>query len=884
MSRIINFFRRHIFETFLFAVILILCFRNYTPGTFLTGWDNLHPEFNILANLKRSIFSTWQEYQGLGLLAGMAHAADLVRQLILLPFTFFLPTNLIRYLWHFSMLFWGTFGLFHLVFFITKNKYSSFIAALFYLLNFGTVQYFYLPFDPYSTFWGFFPWLIYVLLQHLEKPSSSSLKKIIIINLLATPSFYVQTLFLVYIICISLIFLVHFLNHPKTSHLLNYLSIYLLFFLINSFWLLPNIFFTLTHISTTQNSMQNVMVTDQFVEQNQYRGNLQSFSLLQGQYFDIKNNLSTSPQYIMSAWHEHLFHLPVKLISYLFLIISILAIFSKNKYRKYFIFILFFGLIGFLCDTAPFNFINSLIRQIPLVNQIFRNSFTKLLVPTIFSISVLVGIALSHLKRINLFFIALLAILSWPSFLGNFISPKMRINIPSEYFQLFKYLNTISSSQRILNLPQYNYWGWEDYEWGLSGSGFLWYGIDQPITDRAFDVWDNHLENLYWQLHYSLISRNPQYFQNILTKYNISYILFDPNVFFSESFNSSKVNLENQKLIDEIPTLKLEKQFGDLKLYQVTPPKNGLVTFTSLPNLNIPSGFTHLDWAFTNYSHYQNNPQTQYNDTFPYTNLFSNHPQQITNISNDILSASSWTTCVSTNSKLISATNQENTSFYNCGDNLDLNQSYLIKVNFQNISGRPPLIKIFSLSDHRLIVDSRINNSNEDNYFIIPPIYPYDLGLGVNLSSLSLSSLPSVNQINQIEISPFNWQNISNIHLNNPPAASISEPANFQQYNQTLYKVTLNKINQSQLVLFQSFSLSWIAFYFDCKGNALCLPHFLPHYQINNWANGWDINGLNDKTVYIFFWPQLLEFLGFILLLWPLFLFLKPRNLFPHNP
>lgn len=875
MSRIIKFFHHHPFETFLFLVVLILCLRNYSPGTFLSGWDNLHPEFNILENIKRSVFSVWQEYQGLGLLAGMAHASDLVRQLIILPLTLFLPTNIIRYLWHFSMLFWGTFGLFSLVFYFTKNKFASLVAALFYLLNFATVQYFYLPFDPYSTFWGFFPWLIYFLFKHLEKPASSSFKKLIIINLLATPSFYVQTLFIVYIICISLIFLIHFFTRSKATHLLNYSSIYLIIFLVNSFWLIPNIYFTLTNASTTQNSMQNIMVTDQFVEQNLYRGNIKSFAFLQGQYYDT----ISSSKYLMGTWHQHHSHFLVAIVSILFILISLCGIFSKNKYKKYIIAILIFALIAFLCNTFPFNYLNSLFRQIPLVDQIFRNSFTKLLVPMAFSLSVLLGMALSHFHRKNLLLIPLLAILTWPSFSGFFISPSLRVSIPQKYFELSKYLNNRDQSKRILNLPQYNYWGWTNYKWDFSGSGFLWYAINQPITDRAFDVWDSNLENFYWQLHYALISRDSLSFQALLKKYNISYILFDPNVIFPESYNSSKVVLENQKLLEESKNLTLEKEFENLKLYSVNPSNNSLVTFSSLPNLDVPKTFSYLDWAFIDYSHYQSNPKLPINDIFPNSNLFSNHPNLNTSLSLQSSSTYTWTSCISTDSKDLSVINKEQTSFFTCGQNLPLDQGYLIKIDSKNLSGRPLLIKIFSLTDNRLIIDSRLNPLIGTNYFIVPPIYPFDTGIGINLSSLSLSNNPSINQINQIEITPFDWKKISNVHISNPTFTALPNQVASYQFNQSFYKAYPTQDNQTQLVLFQSYNPAWIAINFDHYQIKI-----LDHYQVNNWANAWDIKGIQNDNIYILFWPQLLEYLGFILLLIPLSLLLKPQNPFPHNP
>ena len=42
--------------------------------------------------------------------------------------------------------------------------------------------------------------------------------------------------------------------------------------------------------------------------------------------------------------------------------------------------------------------------------------------------------------------------------------------------------------------------GWNYYDWGYRGSGFLWYGIKQPILDRAFDVWDKSSEKYYEEI------------------------------------------------------------------------------------------------------------------------------------------------------------------------------------------------------------------------------------------------------------------------------------------------------------------------------------------------------------------------------------------------
>jgi hypothetical protein len=49
--------------------------------------------------------------------------------------------------------------------------------------------------------------------------------------------------------------------------------------------------------------------------------------------------------------------------------------------------------------------------------------------------------------------------------------------------------------------------------------------------------------------------------------------------------------------------------------------------------------------------------------------------------------------------------------------------------------------------------------------------------------------------------------------------------------------------------LAQSYDPDWVAF------------GATKHKLINNWANGWEVES-GPRVVYLFFWPQLLEFFG----------------------
>jgi hypothetical protein len=95
---IISFFKKHLFPVSIFFIVFLICLVNYQPGTFLTGWDTLHPEFDFGLNFSRLINGVWRNEQGLGAVAGHSHMADLPRVIILWLLHFFFPLNSLLYL------------------------------------------------------------------------------------------------------------------------------------------------------------------------------------------------------------------------------------------------------------------------------------------------------------------------------------------------------------------------------------------------------------------------------------------------------------------------------------------------------------------------------------------------------------------------------------------------------------------------------------------------------------------------------------------------------------------------------------------------------------------------------------------------------------------
>src|SRR5262249_33062592 len=136
-----NFFLKNFAPATLLTIVIVISLLNFKPGTILTGWDNLHPEFNFAVNIQRSIFAVWQEYQGLGLLGGMGHASDLVRQLILAIAGTIIPADNLRLFWTITTLALGSIGTYVFVKSLLipyqnhKREMFGFFGGLFYLLN-----------------------------------------------------------------------------------------------------------------------------------------------------------------------------------------------------------------------------------------------------------------------------------------------------------------------------------------------------------------------------------------------------------------------------------------------------------------------------------------------------------------------------------------------------------------------------------------------------------------------------------------------------------------------------------------------------------------------------------------------------------------------------
>ncbi|MBI5044819.1 MAG: hypothetical protein HZC02_02745 [Candidatus Levybacteria bacterium] len=623
-------------QIILACIVILIGIIHNKPETWLTGWDNLHPEFYFEMNIKRSLFAVWQEYQGLGLLGGMGHASDLPRQLFLALLSVLVPPQNLRFLWMMLMLLSGTLGMYvflrHLIF-ANKERVYPFMGALFYLLNIATVQTFFVPFEAFIAHFGFLPWMLFLSLSYCKNPTRKKLLLLSLGLLLSSPAAYIPTLFLVYMLALGVIVTITYLLGRKKQILTGALKLFGTITVINAFWLLPFLYFTATNSHVNLNSKINQMATQTIYLQNKEFGGIMDTMLLKGFWFqNVDPDREGNFVYMLKPWRDHYQH-PLVALSGLLLfgVITVGLVWTirkKDRSLYPYIGLFIFCLTVLAVATPPFSLINILYRQtLPIFNQAFRFPFTKFSILTALSYAIFFSIGIeilvSFLKKRGknhallgiLTGVILLGITLFPVFKGNMLYNKQQLVVPREYFDLFDFFKKQDPNTRIANFPQHTFWGWNFYNWNYGGSGFLWYGIKQPILDRAFDVWSSYDENYYYELSQALYAKDAKALENVLQKYQITWILIDENV--KNPISPKALFLPQlRELIREIPTITKSEQFGKIEVYHVTlldNPDSYIFGTKKLPTVNSYS-WSNSDKAYLDFGKYENSldPQVLY--------------------------------------------------------------------------------------------------------------------------------------------------------------------------------------------------------------------------------------------------------------------------------
>lgn len=920
MNKLYKTLQNNFFPILIILICLLLAVKNHVPGTILSGWDTLHPEFNFWLYLKRVLNGVWMEHQGLGAVASQSHPGEITKLLIVGLMGVLLPQNLVRYSFFFLCLTLGALGIYNFSTYLLSNRWhkyvhiSSFLAALFYIFNLTTVQQFYVPLEMFAVHYAAAPWLFLLGYRYIRENSNHILVLFSLVTLFSSSMAHTATLFYVYIFCITL-FLV-------TQNIKRGLFLVILTVLINSFWILPNLYFIKNHSNEVSISKINSNFTDEAFMQSQSFGDLDSLSLSKNFLFNWRGYDFSQSKFVdlLGVWKEHLEKPYVKEIGYLLFGLAIfgfiVAVFLKNKPYMYLVLPFFVSVFFWINENAPFTNIFTYLREnYPLIKEGLRFPFTKFSIIYVLILSIWFGFGSRFIInvlgkiKLGLLYAFVLAVsliyFQLPQFYGHLISPLMKVAIPNAYFETFKWFETQDENARVARLPLNTPYGWVYNSWGYQGAGFTWFGIKQPLLDREFDRWSKYNEGFFGEASLALSNADSETLRSVITKYQVKYLFLDESV-INPALDNSTLKIDQIKKV--INDLGYKPVFNSefITIYDTNLSTDSVRVVESYTAIDADLTYSKIDPLYSKYGDYVSDTN---GIRYPFINLDSRGPVSILRNRNDLqfFNSVTKTNVTSPITTVLSENFDPEHGFkdaYNCDlskkgvvgrkmlpigrqywatdggvscdyfvfSNLDSSQSYMVHVKGKNLTGRSLKIYLYSFQSKKVEIEELLPEGNFDGYFVVypksNPDSANDPGYTLNVETRSFGRVESENIVETLEFIPFDINLVSNLYAPAKDGKSQFESnliiKNEAKYGSSIYKI--DTFGRGLLQLGQGFEEGWVAIAFD---RSSFKTNKLTHLKVNNWSNGWLVEGdqNSNSQIYIVFWPQFLEWSGFLVLL-----------------
>lgn len=653
-------YQRFILPVLIVLIGLVVAINNYEPGTYLSGWDTLHPEFNYRLYLERVIFGAWQEHQGLGAPASQAHAAELPHVLVLMLLDVFLPTNAVRYAFFFLMYILGGLGVYWFLiktwFNDKKQQYhlwAAFLGSLLYMFNLGTLQHFYVPLEMFAVHYatiGFVLWSTYFA---IKTGKAKYLFWYAIVQILSAPAAHTATLFymymfVVFIYAVTLSFTLNWKNKVLAAK--RVLLLGLITGLVHFYWMAPNLYYILNHSDYVSEAKISRHFSTEAFWQNQAFGSIKDILILKNFLFNWQDYSfeNGSFQELFDEWNNHLnkdLGYPLLyVIAFIYLAGIGIATIKKIKHHLSFLLILLVPFFFLNNLNFPSQFIFGALQNFSdTFNEALRFPFTKFSILFIFAISVYFAHFFGWLFKFfqNLpdkaegfkFYLAsivagifLVLYPSLPALQGNLVSDSMKVYYPNEYFELFSWFEEQPREGRIAKLPVGNFWGWTYHDWsllntpqGYQGAGFIWFGLPQPILDREFDRWAETNEFFYHEIAHALNQNNTDSLELLFRKYGITWLVFDGTAFDPDDPDKD-YSQELRSLVASTDTIAKVWESGPLQVYEFLPANESWLSSEAMVSTSTKFDFGGSDPLYPMSSYYRSSPVMS-QVAYPYADL-----------------------------------------------------------------------------------------------------------------------------------------------------------------------------------------------------------------------------------------------------------------------
>lgn len=391
---------------FLLTIELLLFLTNFKPHTSLYGWDTILPELNFGQNFLSQIFGVWQQNKALGFYDGMVTMSNVPHTIFLWLLSFLLPTSFLRYFFIFLMHFLGIVGMYLLIQKLLKKTWIAIAAALFYGLNFATIQMFYAPLEVFAVHFASLPFLTFTLISFLQEPRKKTLVGFALVSVISLPQAFVPQVFISYLLLLLSI-LTTYLWVRKKEGIRPVLMVLLTVFCINAYWMLPYVYGIPQNAPVILNSEINQSASTSIYLMNHARGDLWDTIFLKGFMLDTTEFIPQKGQtYIMQVWRSYTSSPFFLIPSLFFALLCFLGIFQtiKNRQKGFYPFLLVFFVCFFFLGNNIFglSMLNGFLRFfLPVFNEAFRFPFTKFSTLFVFTYSIFLGYGIYTLTKIG---------------------------------------------------------------------------------------------------------------------------------------------------------------------------------------------------------------------------------------------------------------------------------------------------------------------------------------------------------------------------------------------------------------------------------------------------------------------------------------------------
>lgn len=559
VSTITSWLTNHLPLLAVIAVALLVAVRNVDPQTTFSGWDNVHPEFDLPRYARQVLFGAWTEHQGLGAPAAQGQLAEVFRLPILFLLDTLLPQNLSRYAFIFLMYAIGGAGMYlYLANVWLKEKtrglknWLAGLGGVFYLLHILTLQQFYISFEMFMVQFAFLPFLLWSVERLAHRKHFKYWAAFAGIQLLIAPSGHTPTVF--YLGALVSVAYAFFLQSKQSlARAVKFaLTVGLATLALNAYWIVPNLYYTLHNAEYVQESRENHLFGPESVAAVREAGTVGNF-LTGTQYlltwkdysFETKNF-----EYIFNDWQEHLSQPAVRYTLQAFGVITVFGLVitlldARKDPSRWAMVLTYAACVALIwIELFPTKILIDALYKSGSFLEAFRNPFTKLsIIYSVISVLFFVRAGEFFVSRIKWSVLRAVVVgllvgtivwTAWPTFQGHFLSEKLTIKYPDQYQQLFDYLKTRDRDLRVLQLPQLMYVGWEYYDWsfvepgnGYQGMGFYGFAMPQAFLNRDSDRWSEANDFFAHELKLALAQNDGQRLRTIAEKYNVDLIIVD---------------------------------------------------------------------------------------------------------------------------------------------------------------------------------------------------------------------------------------------------------------------------------------------------------------------------------------------------------------------